>query len=132
MTLESGNISQQLRGYMNRSQEYLQTAYLSLEQNEVEKAGEFLWGSMAQAVKAAAAYKGQHLPSHAAIWSYVTELSRDLGDQGLFVAFTDADFLHRSFYESGLTREIVLTLAERIRPAVGRLLDMIPREVLEQ
>ena len=131
MTLQNESMAQLLRGYVARSQEYLQNAYGSLEQNEVEKAGEFLWGSMAQAIKAIAAFKGEHLASHAAIWKYVTELSRELGDPGLFDAFGDANSLHRNFYESGLTREIVLTSGERIRHTVGRLLDMISREALE-
>jgi hypothetical protein len=40
--------------------------------------------------------------------------------------------LHKNFYESGLTREIVLTFEEGIRYAVGKLLAIIPPEVLEQ
>jgi hypothetical protein len=131
MTPQNESIAQLVRGYVTRSQEYLQNAYVALEQNELEKASEFLWGSMTQAMKAFAAYTGEHLPSHAAIWKYVTELSRELGDQGLFDAFRDANSLHINFYESGLTREIVLLSEERIRPAVGKLLDMIPREALE-
>lgn len=131
MTPQDESIAQLLRGYVTRSQEYLQNAYIALEQNELEKASEFLWGSMAQAIKAFAAFKGEHLASHAAIWKYVTELSRELGDQGLFDAFRDANSLHINFYESGLTREIVLTLEERIRRTVGRLVSLLPREVLQ-
>jgi hypothetical protein len=132
MTPQNESIAQLLRGYVTRSQEYLQNAYVALEQNELEKASEFLWGSMAQAIKAFAAFKGEHLPSHAAIWKYVTELSRELGNPALFDAFRDADSLHKNFYESGLTREIVLLSEERIRYAIGMLLDMIPREALKQ
>jgi uncharacterized protein (UPF0332 family) len=131
MTLEGGNITQQLQRYTDRCREYLQNSYASLEQNEVEKAGEFLWGSMAQAIKAVAASKNIELRSHAAIWEYARGLSKDLEDPALFDAFRNADSLHRNFYESGLTREIVLTSGERIRYAVGMLMDMIPREALE-
>lgn len=131
MTLESGNITQRLQGYTDRCREYLRNAYASLEQNELEKAGEFLWGSMAQAIKAVAAVKNIQLRSHAAIWEYARGLSSELGDPAFDHAFTDANSLHINFYESGLTREIVLTSGERIRYAVGMLLDMIPREALE-
>ncbi len=58
MTLESDITPQQLLGYVARSQEYLLNAHASLDQYEVEKAGEFLWGSMAQAIKAVAVLKG--------------------------------------------------------------------------
>ena len=132
MTSDNERPSQTLRGYVTRSQEYLQNAYASLEQNEVEKAGEFLWGSMAQAIKAIAAFKDVELRSHGAIWTYVRELSRELGDETLLEAFRDAHSLHQNFYESGLTSEIVLTHGESIRRAVGRLLIMIPPEALGQ
>ena len=117
---------------MTRSQEYLRNAYTSLEQNEVEKAGEFLWGSMVQAIKAIAAFKDVELRSHEAIWTYVRQLSRELGDEAMFGAFRDANSLHQNFYESDLTREVVLTHGEMIRRAVRRSLAMLPPEVLEQ
>ncbi len=110
----------------------MQNAYTSLEQGEVEKAGEFLWGSMAQAIKAVATFRGLSLRRHDQIGVYVLELSRALGDTALRDAFRDANSLHQNFYESGLTREIVLDYGERIRRAVGRLLSLIPREALEQ
>lgn len=132
MTPANDDISQRLKGYASRSLIYLQNAHAFLERNEVEKASEFLWGSMAQAIKAVAAFKAIELQSHGAIWNYAKELSRELGDQPLFDAFRDANFLHKNFYESGLTREIVLTLEENIRYAVGKLLSIIPPEVMEQ
>jgi hypothetical protein len=132
MTPENRNISQQLLGYVARSRHYLENAYASLELGEVEKAGEFLWGSMAQAVKAVAAFKGVELRSHRDVGDYVRVLSRNMRDPALREAFTAANSLHQNFYESGLTREIVLDHGERIRPAIGRLLRLIPREMLEQ
>jgi hypothetical protein len=132
MTLANDDIPQRLKGYASRSLIYLQNAHAFLEQNEVEKASEFLWGSMAQAIKAVAAFKAVELPSHGAIWTYTRELSRELRDQTLFEAFRDANFLHHNFYESGLTREVVLTFEESIRYTVGKLLSIIPPEVLEQ
>jgi len=132
VTPENESTSHLLRGYVARSQVYLGNAYASLEQDELEKASEFLWGSMAQAVKAVAALKGVHLPSHAAVREYVSKLSKELGDPALFDAFREANSLHINFYESGLTPEIVLTSEETIRQAVGKLLGMIPREVVEQ
>ncbi|MBM3942314.1 MAG: hypothetical protein FJ316_05225 [SAR202 cluster bacterium] len=132
MTSENRDIPQQVLGYVARSRHYLENAYISLERNEVEKAGEFLWGSMAQAIKAVAASKGRQLRHQREVGEYLMELSKALRDPGLRDAFRDANSLHQNFYESGLNRAIVLEYGERIRPAVGRLLRLIPREMLEQ
>ncbi len=132
MTPNYEGIPERLRGYVARCQHYLGNAYASLEQGELEKAGEFLWGSMAQAVKAVAVSKSVELPRHGDIWNYISALSKEMSDPTLREAFGDANSLHQNFYESGLTREIVLDYGERIRPAIGRLLRLIPREMLEQ
>jgi uncharacterized protein (UPF0332 family) len=120
-----------LKTYVFRSAEYLHNAYVSLDQEELEKASELLWGSMALAVKAVAALREIELRSHAAIWEYARQLSQELGDLQLFDAFRDANRLHSNFYESDLTREVTLSSEERVRIAIGRLLSMVPREALE-
>ena len=61
-----------LKTYVFRSAEYLHNAYVSLDQEELEKASELLWGSMALAVKAVAALREIELRSHAAIWEYAS------------------------------------------------------------
>ena len=99
---------------------------------ELEKAGEFLWGSMALAIKAVAAFKGIELRSHGRLWDYAKEVSRDLREESIFVAFRDANSLHSNFYETGITLAILLDSEERIRRAVGLLISQIPPEVLEQ
>ncbi len=131
MTPENRDTSAKLVGYVARSRHYLENAYVSLERGEVEKAGEFLWGSMAQAIKAVAAFKGVELRSHGAVRDFAMVLAKDNRDPALREAFAEANSLHQNFYESGLTREIVLEYGERIRPAVGRVLSLIPREALE-
>ena len=110
----------------------MQNVYVALEREEFEKASELLWGSMALAVKAVAAFREIHLRNHASIWDYARQLCHELGDQELFDAFRDANRLHTNFYESDLTREVVLASEERVRGGLGRLLGIIPREVLEQ
>lgn len=110
----------------------MHNAFVHLDEGQLEKASEFLWGCMAQAIKAVAALKGIELPTHAAIWEFMTRLCKDLGDPTLFEAFRDANRLHSNFYEAGLTREMVMESEERIRYGVARLLGMIPREALGQ
>ena len=132
MTPEYTPFTDRIRTFVFRSGEYLNNTYLALDQDEIEKASEFLWGSMALAVKAVAALREIELRSHGAIWEYARQLSQELGSQQLFDSFRDANRLHSNFYESDLTRAVVLESEERIRFAVGQLLNMLPREVLEQ
>ena len=86
-----------LRTYVFRSGEYLHNTYVALERGEIEKASEFLWGSMALAVKAVAALREVELRNHGAIWEYARQLSKELGDQQLFDSFRDANRLHSNF-----------------------------------
>ena len=130
--LERDDLTQKLRGYLHRSHEYLRNAYSSIDQGELEKGGEFLWGSMAQAIKAVAASKEIELRTHRDVWNYARALSMELGDQDLFHAFRDANYLHGNFYEAGLALDVVLDYGERIRHAVGKLLRLIPAEALAQ
>lgn len=111
--------------YKAQSVHYLENAFVSLEVGEVEKASEFLWGSMAQAIKAVAAFKGEKLRSHRDIWEYASELAKDLSDPQIFNAFSHAHSLHSNFYEAGLTREIVQIYGGEIRAAVARLINLM-------
>lgn len=43
-----------VRGYAFRSGEYMHNAFVTLDDGQVEKASEFLWGGMALAFKAVA------------------------------------------------------------------------------
>jgi hypothetical protein len=131
MTPDRTEAYRRVRRYVERSQHYLENAYASLEQREVEKAGEFLWGSMAQAVKAVAAFNRVRLPSHDALRSYASELSRVRRQPEIYDAFSHAQLLHAGFYEGGYTRKLVMEYGERIKRGVSRLLSLIPREALE-
>ena len=62
----------------------MHNAFVHLDEGQLEKASEFLWGCMAQAIKAVAALQGIKLPTHAAIWEFMTRLCKDLGDPTLF------------------------------------------------
>ena len=109
----------------------MHNAFVTLDDGQLEKASEFLWGGMALAVKAVAAMREIELGTHDAIWEYAKLISQQLDDEALFNAFRDANRLHVNFYDSGLTREMVLDSEERIRQGVAKLLNLMPRELLE-
>lgn len=118
-------INKSAEEYKAQSIHYLKNAFSSLEAGDSDKASEFLWGSMAQALKAVAALKGKQLQRHWEISEYAKELARELWDKTLYEAFGHASYLHSNFYEAGLRLEDVYIYAEDIRKAVGKLLSLI-------
>ena len=114
--------------YAGQSLHYLKNASNFIDAGDSEKASEFLWGSMAEALKALALSRGIPLKNHRKIWDYAESLPKELGGKSIYDAFLHANFLHTNFYESELTLKDVRRMAEDIRVAVGRLLSFIPRE----
>ena len=101
-----------------------------LDEGELQKAGEFVWGSMAAAVKAVAACNGVSLRSHGKLVEFARELSRELESPYLYDSFHKARSLHSNFYEADLTAEDVHLAIEDVRGAIGFLMELIPRDIL--
>jgi len=107
---------------------YLGNAFRFIEAGDAEKASEFLWGSMAQAIKAVASSKGIQLKSHRKLREYAIELARALQDESIKNTFDKAQSLHSNFYETGLLMEDVAMAAEDVRATVAKLSSLIPKE----
>lgn len=118
--------------YAAQSIHYLENALESIQAGEVEKASEFLWGSLAQALKAVAASKEIELRTHWNITDYAKDLAKQQGDKSIYDVFGHASYLHSNFYEAKLRMEDVQIYAEEIRDMVRKLLDLIPTEQNKQ
>jgi hypothetical protein len=114
--------------YVAQSLRYLKNASKFIDEGNTDKAGEFLWGSMAQALKAVAANKEIHLRNHRQIWDFVSSLTKELEDRSIYDAFLHANLLHTNFYEAELELKDVKRIAEEIRVAIGKLLSLLPVE----
>ncbi len=112
--------------YKVQSIHYLENAFVSMEAGHPEKAGEFLWGSMAQAIKAVAASKEMLLESHGELRNFARELAKEQKDDSIFKVFRDAESLHKNFYEFGFELEDVRISAQDVREGVAKLLKLIP------
>jgi len=117
-----------IKRYETQSVHYFENALKFIEAGDAEKASEFLWGSMSQALKAVAASKDIRLRSHKDIRDYAFELARTLPDDSIRNAFNNAQSLHSNFYESGLMLEDVVVAAEDVKAAVAKLLRLIPNK----
>ena len=120
------NKSELLEKHKDQSVHYLENAFKFIEAGDAEKASEFLWGSMAQAVKAVAAVKGVRLKVHRLLRDYAESLSKELDDKSIYDYFLHAESLHSNFYESDLELKDVVRIADEVRMTVGKLLSLIP------
>ena len=114
--------------YKSQSVHYLENALRFIDAGDAEKASEFLWGSMAEAIKAVAASKGITFKSHRALRDYAIGLAKELKDDSIRNDFDHAQSLHSNFYETGLLIEDVVMCAEDVRATVAKLLSLIPKE----
>jgi hypothetical protein len=114
--------------FKKRSIHYFENALHFIEADDLEKASEFLWGSVSQALKAVAASRGIELRSHKKIRDYAMEIAKNLGDDSIRHEFNSAQSLHSNFYESGLILEDVVIGAEDAKRLVAKLFYLIPEE----
>ena len=121
-------IKERIKRYKAQSSHYLENAFIAIEDGNLEKASEFLWGGMAQALKAVAASKEIQIRSHKQLRDYAMELAKALQDDDIRHAFNNAQSLHSNFYESGLILEDVVMGAEDVKATVAKLLSLILEE----
>ena len=115
--------------YKTQSMHYLKNALHFIEVNDAEKASEFLWGSIAEAIKAVAASKEIQLRSHRDLRNYAMELAKILQDESIRNTFLHAQSLHSNFYETGLLMEDVAICADDIRATLTKLFRLINGKV---
>ncbi len=114
--------------YAGQSRHYLLNASKFIDAGDSEKASEFLWGSMAQAIKAVVAAKGVTFRKHRLLWECAETLAKELRDKSIYDSFVHAYSLHSNFYESELELRDVRRVAEDVRMTVGKLLQLISQE----
>lgn len=122
------NKTELLEKYKDQSVRYLENAYKFISAGDAEKASEFLWGSMAEAIKAVAAIKGVTFRGHRQVRDYAENLAKELGDNSIFAHFLHAESLHSNFYECELELGDVIRVAEEVRSTVDKLLRLLPKE----
>jgi hypothetical protein len=121
-------VKERVKKYKAQSVHYLENAFNFIEVDDLEKASEFIWGSMAEAIKAVAASKEIWLRSHRELRDYAMELAKVLPDESIRNTFLHAQSLHSNFYETGLLLEDVYMCAEEVRATVGKLFKLINEE----
>ncbi len=111
---------------------YLSNASEEIKKQKYEKASESLWESVAEAIKAALmARKGFRIKRHRGLRKAARKLSREYGDEDIYVIFCEAESFHSNFYEMSLEKEGVMISFERIRMLIGKVLDIARSELIK-
>jgi len=115
--------------YAKLTIKYLENAAEALDRGELEKASEFIWGAVAEALKCLLmAKRGIKVLRHAELRRMAREVAREAGDPEIYRAFAEAESLHSNFYEAALDKEDIAIRFESARRLVDILLSMA-REV---
>ncbi|MBI2304614.1 MAG: HEPN domain-containing protein [Chloroflexi bacterium] len=110
--------------YRTQALRYLENAAEVLGKEEWEKGAEFIWGALAEALKAVALSNDRLLRTHSELRRFARELSKERQDPEISEAFARGERLHSDFYESFLDPEDIAEDMEHIRRAVGKLLGL--------
>jgi len=113
------------RTYLNQSLEHFENASKAFKDGNPEKAGEFLWGSVATALKALAmAKRGIEIRSHNQFWEIARELTRETGDVTIYESYKEANSLHSNFYDSRLSLDDIKNSSKKIAELVKKLRNL--------
>jgi hypothetical protein len=110
----------------------MENALVFLQRGEAGKAGELLWGSVAEALQAVATSRGMRLANHRSLRFFAGTVAKELGDASLSEGYRLAEGLHSNFYEVELEPGDIAAVVEPIRRTVSKLLDLIPPEAVQQ
>lgn len=121
-----------VRRYVLHSLQYLGNALVALQNEEAGKAGELLWGSVAEALHAVAASKNVPIPSHRQLKNFALGLAKELRDESIATDFLLAESFHHNYYEVTFEPTDVAVAVVRIQEMVGKLHKLIPPGVVEE
>lgn len=123
--------------YEKRSEEYLVNAREFIVKRKFAKASEFLWGAIAEQIKAVSVLYQRPPTSHKGIIKAGQQIAVQLKDQNMFKLIDrEAQALHANFYEEFLSEDAfgdhyvaVLSLVKRLRAVLdSKRSEMFPRK----
>ena len=116
------------RNHVYHCRQYMENAVEALDKDEPGKAGEMLWGSVAQAVHAVDAWRGPQIEGHRGLLNFARGIGQEIDDPAFPNNFQSARSLHHNFYIPIETREEVEILIPGIRQAINQILALLPEE----
>ena len=128
MTSQAPNVDA-IDNHVFHCRQYMENALDAINADELSKAGEMVWGSVAQALHAVAAWRGTAIDSHRDLMNFSGVLSREINDPAFPNIIGSARRLHDSFYVPDLGRQEIDQVLPGIRRAISQVLALLPDEV---
>ncbi len=119
-----------VQNHVVHAKQYIENALLALQNGEAGKAGELLWGGVAQALEAVAVYNNRPIRTHRDLKNFAIQLSRELQDEDLITDFMIAESLHQNFYVIQQEPSDIEILVPTVKEFVSKLIGLIPSSVL--
>jgi hypothetical protein len=113
--------------YSEASDNYLANALDLLRRGEEQKAGELLWGAIAEAVKALAATRDESPVRHKDLVKFVRAIALDVNDERIWELFRAAQDLHDNFYDRELEPGAVASYVPKVEELRSKLASMLPK-----
>ncbi len=114
---------ERVRLYLESSDYFWQEG-LALEERDLRQAGEKLWNSIIQLIKAFAEIRGLRHDTHRLIWAVVKRIATETGDVEVVKLFAAVEQLHVNFYEGHLDKfnfEVIKKAAAELRDRLRKL-----------
>lgn len=124
-TLPLHRILEKSAKYQKMSEEYLSNAMIYASRRKFTKATEFLWGSIAEAIKAVYALEGRTLGEHREVIKALEELVLRKEMQNGARLIQSADQLHINFYEGFVDEGRFLLLSSDAYKLVSELFKIL-------
>ena len=112
--------------YRKRSEKYFNNAILEGSKHNFDKATEFLWGAIAEAVKSIYALSGRSLTNHREIRDGLKEIVLNEEELEKGIKFIRcAERLHANFYEGFADEVEFLSLSQTAYELISRLFRIL-------
>ena len=99
--------------------------------DEVSKAGELFWGSVAQVFHALATMRGVNVQRHRRLKDFAIHVSNQAEDPNIMGGFLAAEILHNGFYDVDVERADIESAIPLFRYTMDTVSDLIPSDLMD-
>ena len=121
-----------VRRHLEHSDQYFENSQEALAKNEVSKAGELLWGSVAQVFHALATVRGVDVQRHRRLKNFAIHVSNETEDPPKTIGgFLAAEILHKGFHDVDVERTDLEAGIPLARYTIEAVSNLIPGDLKE-
>lgn len=124
--LNGEGLSERIIDYIRRADRLKENFDKAVAEDNIEKAGELLWGILACYLNALKIFlTGKPARRHGELVKVGYDLAKALGDDKILEGVRKAEKLHSNFYHAFLDKEDLKEIYEDVVYVVGRIYEMM-------